>query len=53
MLRYYKTQHVICLTDGVLEQYDKAKKKARRRIAPEKLEWKPPVFSREQLRFGY
>lgn len=53
MLRYHKGQHVICLTDGVLDQYQKTKKKSRRRIEPKALDWKPPSFSRADLRFGY
>lgn len=38
MIRFLKGQHVICLTEGMLADYDKSKKKARRRINPEKLE---------------
>ncbi|KAF2493815.1 histone acetyltransferase ESA1 [Lophium mytilinum] len=49
MLRYHKNQHVIVLTDAVLEQRDrqkaKEKLKGKRSIDPEKLQWKPPVFS--------
>ncbi|TDL25919.1 histone acetyltransferase ESA1 [Rickenella mellea] len=53
LFKHYKGQHVICLSDSVLEQYEKAQKKRRRRIFPEHLVWKPPVFSRDQLRFGW
>ncbi|KAH8119103.1 acyl-CoA N-acyltransferase [Phellopilus nigrolimitatus] len=53
LFKHYKGQHVICLSDTVLEQYEKARAKRRRRIAPECLIWKPPVFTRDQLRFGW
>ena len=49
MLRYSKNQHVIVLTDAVIEQRErqkaKEKLKGRRSIDPERLIWKPPVFS--------
>ncbi|THH04552.1 hypothetical protein EW145_g5432 [Phellinidium pouzarii] len=53
LFKHYKGQHVICLSDAVLEQYEKARAKRRRRIVPECLIWKPPVFTRDQLRFGW
>ena len=51
MLRYSKGQHVIVLTEAVLEAKEKARAKekakglTRRRIEPERLMWKPPVFT--------
>ena len=49
MLRYSKGGHVIVLTDGVVEQREKQLEKERvkgkRRIDPERLQWKPPVFT--------
>lgn len=49
MLRYNRNGHVIVLTDAVLEarerQKAKEKVKGRRTIDPDKLQWKPPVFS--------
>ena len=51
MLKYYKGQHIICLTDGVLEQFEKQKKKRKRIIDSHYLHWNPPNFSREQLRY--
>lgn len=49
MLRYNKNQHVIVLTDAVIEQRErqkaKEKIKGRRVIEPDRLIWKPPVFS--------
>ncbi|KAF9051184.1 histone acetyltransferase ESA1 [Hymenopellis radicata] len=53
LFRHYKGQNLICLTNAVLERHEKARKKKRRRILPEHLKWKPPVFTRDQLRFGW
>ncbi|KAG8785583.1 Histone acetyltransferase [Serendipita sp. 411] len=53
LFKYYKGQYVLCVTDQAMEQYKRAKAKQRKRIKPERIIWKPPVFSRDQLRFGY
>ncbi|MCJ1409315.1 Histone acetyltransferase [Ptychographa xylographoides] len=49
MLRYAKGGHVVVLTDAVVEQrekmLEKEKVKGKRRIDPERLQWKPPVFT--------
>ncbi|KAI4123527.1 MAG: hypothetical protein LQ338_005227 [Usnochroma carphineum] len=49
MLRYSKGNHVIVLTDAVLQQKakqrEKEKVKGKRKIDPERLIWKPPVFT--------
>ncbi|KAI9731382.1 MAG: Histone acetyltransferase [Cirrosporium novae-zelandiae] len=49
MLRYSKDQHVIVLPDAVVKQRQKQREKEkaglRRKIDPEKLQWKPPVFT--------
>lgn len=54
MLRYSKGQHVVVLTTAVMEarrvQKEKEARKGvagmgKRRIEPERLRWKPPVFS--------
>ncbi|KAH6614140.1 histone acetyltransferase ESA1 [Boeremia exigua] len=49
MLRYSKNQHVIVLTDAVIEQRErqkaKEKIKGKRSLDPDRLIWKPPVFS--------
>ena len=51
MLRYLHSQqkHVIVLTDAAIAQYEKKKEKdkilSRHYIDPEKLSWKPPVFT--------
>ena len=51
VLRYYKGQMVICFNDKHLEMYEKMKKKKRIRIDPTKLDWTPPRFAPNQLRF--
>ncbi|CDK28668.1 unnamed protein product [Kuraishia capsulata CBS 1993] len=53
MLKYYKGQHIICLTDQVMESYEKLTKKKRHLLDPSKLVWRPPVFTASQLRFGW
>ncbi|TBU47653.1 histone acetyltransferase [Dichomitus squalens] len=53
LFKHYKGQHVISLPEAVQERYRKAKEKRKRRIHSECLIWKPPVFSRDQLRFGW
>lgn len=49
MLRYSKTGHVVVLTNAVMEQRErmkaKEKIKGKRSIDPDRLQWKPPVFS--------
>ncbi|KZO93105.1 putative ESA1-histone acetyltransferase [Calocera viscosa TUFC12733] len=53
LLKWYKGQHVIVLGDEVLARHEKTVAKQRRRIDPTRLQWKPPVFSRAQLSFGW
>ncbi|CCF55820.1 hypothetical protein KAFR_0A03850 [Kazachstania africana CBS 2517] len=53
VLRYYKGQHIIFLNDDILKRYEVLKAKNRRKIDPEKLIWKPPVFTASQLRFAW
>ncbi|ODV89327.1 hypothetical protein CANCADRAFT_138326 [Tortispora caseinolytica NRRL Y-17796] len=53
LLRYYKGQHIICITNTALQQYERSQKKKRRTIDPSKLHWKPPVFTAAQLRFAW
>jgi histone acetyltransferase HTATIP len=53
-LKYYRGQHIICLGDKVVEQWEKNDEKKRKRkriILPEKLDWKPIHFTPAQLRF--
>lgn len=53
MFKHYKGQNLIVLNNAILERHEKAKSKRRRKIHPEFLKWKPPVFTRDQLRFGW
>jgi len=53
MLKFHKNQHQLVVNDAVIEQHERAKKKSRRRISPSALIWTPPVFSRNELRFGF
>lgn len=41
MIKYYKGQHIIHLTDAVLEQHQKSRAKQRNPIDPTALKWKP------------
>lgn len=53
-LKYYRGQHIICLGDKVVEQWERNDEKKRRRkrvIVPGKLNWKPIHFTPSQLRF--
>ena len=49
MLRYSKGQHVVVLSDAIVEQKERQRERekvrGKRKIDPEKLVWKPPVFS--------
>lgn len=53
LFKHFKGGHVICLNNSVMEKYNKTKAKKRKRIHAEYLKWKPPVFTRDQLRFGF
>ncbi len=53
ILKYYKGQHIICITEAVQEQFNKQQMKKKKKIDPDKLIWKPPVFTASQLRFGW
>lgn len=50
MLKQYQGKHYLVLNDQVLANHEKQMKKKRRRILPDRLNWQPPKFSREQLR---
>lgn len=53
MLRIFKGQHILVITDQALKSYEKMSSKKRHYLDPEKLVWKPPVFTASQLRFGW
>ncbi|KAJ7594310.1 histone acetyltransferase, MYST superfamily [Mycena floridula] len=53
MFKQNKGQNFLVVTNAVKEKHAKAMSKRKRRIHPECLKWKPPVFTRDQLRFGW
>lgn len=57
ILRYYKGQHIIVITDQIMMLYDKlvkkVKEKKKHELDPRKLSWTPPLFTANQLRFGW
>ncbi|KAL9931354.1 hypothetical protein V8E36_009751 [Tilletia maclaganii] len=53
MLKLVNGKHYLNLSDGVIEQYNRAMSKRRRKIVSERLNWTPPVFTRQQLKFGW
>jgi len=53
MLKQYQGKHYLVLSDAIIEKHERQMKKKRRRIQPNSLNWKPPVFTRDQLRFGW
>lgn len=50
-LRYHRGQHVIVLSEKVLDDHERLQKKIKCRIDPKCLQWTPPVFTAAQLRF--
>ncbi|KAI0342155.1 histone acetyltransferase [Trametopsis cervina] len=53
LFKHYKGQHIICIPEALQERHKKSMEKRKRRIHSECLIWKPPVFTRDQLRFGW
>ncbi|CAK7891158.1 histone acetyltransferase Esa1p [[Candida] anglica] len=57
ILRYYKGQHIIVITDSVMVLYEKlikkVKEKKKHELDARKLNWTPPSFTANQLRFGW
>ncbi|ORY81485.1 acyl-CoA N-acyltransferase [Protomyces lactucae-debilis] len=54
MLKYHKGSHIIFVSEGVEQGYEKWKKKRKRWIDPAGLaNWKAPVFTQAQLRFNW
>lgn len=52
MLKYNVGQYIVCMTQAATQAYADRKKKKLHRIDPDKLHWKPPVFTPAQLRFN-
>lgn len=57
ILRYYKGHHIIMITNKVMSLYDKLmtniKKKKKHELNIKYLQWIPPTFTSNQLRFGW
>ncbi|CAN3360434.1 histone acetyltransferase Esa1p [Diutina catenulata] len=57
ILRYYKGQHIIVITDQIMAIYEKLikkiKEKKKHELDHRKLSWTPPLFTANQLRFGW
>ncbi|EJD42666.1 hypothetical protein AURDEDRAFT_145648 [Auricularia subglabra TFB-10046 SS5] len=53
LFKHYNASNVIYISEAVRQQHERNKSKGRRRIEPTALQWKPPVFTRDQLRFAY
>lgn len=57
IIKYYKGQHIIVITDQIRALYDKFIKKIKDKkqhvLDPERLQWTPPLFTANQLRFGW
>ncbi|GAA5899068.1 hypothetical protein JCM8208_002994 [Rhodotorula glutinis] len=53
LLKFHKGQHHLVVSPAVLEQHERVRSKVRRRIDPSKLIWRPPTFTRQELRFGF
>lgn len=50
MLKFSKGQHHLVVSEAVIEQHERQKKKGRKKIEAAMLQWKPPVFSRFVVR---
>lgn len=46
ILKFSKGQYLIQLSDAVIEQHERSKKKKRRHINPDALQWRVPTFTR-------
>ncbi|KAM9926730.1 hypothetical protein OXX59_003028 [Metschnikowia pulcherrima] len=57
IIKYYKGQHIIVITDQIMALYEKMMKKVKDKkkheLDPDKLQWSPPSFTANQLRFGW
>ncbi|ORY43792.1 Esa1 histone acetyltransferase domain complexed with coenzyme A [Rhizoclosmatium globosum] len=51
MVKYYKGQYILCLSEKNMEYHEKNMKKTRIKIDPSCISWVPPKFQQHQLRF--
>ncbi|PSR90612.1 histone acetyltransferase ESA1-like protein [Coniella lustricola] len=50
---YHKSEHKIIIPNSQLESHEKRKKKVRRFIDPDRIQWKPPVFTASNRTWGW
>ncbi len=50
---YHKGEHKIVIPDKLLQQREKSKAKKKRVIDPERIQWKPPVFTAASRTWGW
>ncbi|KAI0482009.1 acyl-CoA N-acyltransferase [Xylariaceae sp. FL0804] len=50
---YHKGEHKLVVPESMVQQREKAKLKAKRYIAPERIQWKPPVFTASSRTWGW
>ncbi|KAK2070576.1 hypothetical protein P8C59_005061 [Phyllachora maydis] len=50
---YHKGEHKIVIPEKLMQQREKAKQKLRRFVEPERIRWKPPVFTASSRTWGW
>ncbi|KAK3358587.1 acyl-CoA N-acyltransferase [Lasiosphaeria ovina] len=50
---YHKGEHKIVVPEKLIQQREKAKLKQKRLIDPERIQWKPPVFTASSRTWGW
>ena len=50
---YHKGEHKLVIPETLIQQREKSKTKKKRYIAPERIQWKPPVFTASSRTWGW
>ncbi|KAI1443682.1 histone acetyltransferase [Annulohypoxylon stygium] len=50
---YHKGEHKLVIPESLIKQREKTKLKQKRFIAPERIQWKPPVFTASSRTWGW
>ncbi|RYP47595.1 hypothetical protein DL768_006381 [Monosporascus sp. mg162] len=50
---YHKGEHKLVIPEKLIEMREKAKSKKKRYISPERIQWKPPVFTASSRTWGW
>ncbi|KAI0022138.1 acyl-CoA N-acyltransferase [Xylariomycetidae sp. FL0641] len=50
---YHKGEHKLVIPEAVVQQWKKSKQKQKRYIQPERIQWKPPVFTASSRTWGW